>query len=414
MRWRAAWLLAAPHRLGFFAAAVMMAASALWWAAVLVMGALGHVPVWAVPPAPAHALLMSMGFMPLFMVGFLFTAGPRWLGLPDGSVTAYDLRTPVSIMLAGWLFAVAGFHLDARLAGLGVLLVAAGWTALCLKFAGLLRRSQAVDRSHPRLVGWACGIGAATLWVAAVALLVSDMTLLRSSTQVALWCFVATVVTAVSHRMIPFFTASALPFLDAWRPMWLLWIMVGALWLSALPAVAELWWWPLPAAVRWMQVAIEAPMAVLLLWLAVRWGLVQSLKNRLLAMLHGGFVWLGIAFALAALSHALQALTGGEVSLGLAPMHALTMGYLGATLLAMATRVSSGHSGRPLAADGPAWILYWILQTAVLLRVIAALWPSAATFFTVLAVLCWAAATVGWALRYGSWFGRPRIDGRPG
>jgi len=218
----------------------------------------------------------------------------------------------------------------------------------------------------------------------------------------------------VSHRMLPFFTAGVLPFLDAWRPAWLLWAIVGALWVSALLAIAELWWFPIPAALRGMQAAFEACMAGLLLWLALRWGLVQSFRNRLLAMLHGGFVWLGIAFALACVSHGLMALSGGERSLGLAPMHALTMGYFGATLLAMATRVSSGHGGRPLAADGPAWILYWILQTAVLLRVIAALWTEATPFLTIVAVLCWAVATVGWALRYGRWFGQPRSDGRPG
>lgn len=43
-----------------------------------------------------------------------------------------------------------------------------------------------------------------------------------------------------------------------------------------------------------------------------------------------------------------------------------------------------------------------------------ALWPAAATALTLFAVLAWATATVGWALRYGSWFGRPRLDGRPG
>ena len=37
----------------------------------------------------------------------------------------------------------------------------------------------------------------------------------------------------VSHRMLPFFTHNVLPFLDAWQ---LLWVMIGALWLSALPA----------------------------------------------------------------------------------------------------------------------------------------------------------------------------------
>jgi uncharacterized protein involved in response to NO len=90
------------------------------------------------------------------------------------------------------------------------------------------------------------------------------------------------------------------------------------------------------------------------------------------------------------------------------------MGYLGATLLAMATRVSSGHSGRSLAVDNIAWALYWLLQAAVLLRIVAALWPALGTLFTLLAVLAWTASTVAWALRYGNWFVRPRIDGRPG
>jgi len=80
----------------------------------------------------------------------------------------------------------------------------------------------------------------------------------------------------------------------------------------------------------------------------------------------------------------------------------------------MATRVASGHGGRPLAADDLAWALYWVLQGAVLLRVIAALWPAATTALTLLAVAAWCVATLGWALRYGSWFGRPRVDGRPG
>ena len=44
------------------------------------------------------------------------------------------------------------------------------------------------------------------------------------------------------------------------------------------------------------------------------------------------------------------------------------MGYLGCTLIAMITRVASGHSGRPLAADNLAWTLYWGVQAATLLR----------------------------------------------
>jgi uncharacterized protein involved in response to NO len=410
--WRLSWLLAAPHRLGFFAAALMLALSALWWTTLLFMRALDHSPVLAVAAPLAHALLMSQSFMPFFIAGFLFTAGPKWLGQPE--VSAQRLLAATLFMLAGWLLTLAGFHLSTRFAGLGLGLVAAGWSSLCLKFLALLRSSRVTDRTHARLIAVACAVGALALWLAALALWMDIPLLLRATTQIALWGFAATVFAVVSHRMIPFFSASAVPLLDAWRPMWLLWVMLALLWLELLPALAELFWWPLPVALRWAQAAMEIPAAMLLMWLTVRWGLVQSLKIRLLAMLHGGFFWLGLTFALQAVSHVLMALTAHELSLGLAPLHALTMGYLGATLIAMATRVSSGHGGRPLAADNLAWTLYWILQSAVLLRVMAALWPNASTALILLGVSAWSVATIGWAIRYGGWFGRPRLDGRPG
>ena len=43
---------------------------------------------------------------------------------------------------------------------------------------------------------------------------------------------------------------------------------------------------------------IDLPAAALTLWLTVRWGFVQSLRNRLLLMLHIGFVWYGLGFLL--------------------------------------------------------------------------------------------------------------------
>ena len=89
------------------------------------------------------------------------------------------------------------------------------------------------------------------------------------------------------------------------------------------------------------------------------------------------------------------------------------MGFLGATLLAMITRVAAGHSGRPLVADGPALLLYGAVQLAAVARVLSALWPDAPVAL-LLAAGAWAAAAVGWALRYGNWMGRPRADGRQG
>ena len=412
MRWRLARLSSAPHRLGFFAAALLLATSALWWALVLGAPYLGLTLRWAVAPPAAHGLLMSLGFMPLFIVGFLFTAGPRWLALPD--VHAAALRWPVLAMVAGWLLALAGFHASAAVAAAGVAAVALGWSALVLRFLRLLGSSRVPDKRHATAVAGACCVGAVALWLAAGALAAAHAGALRAAVHLALWGFLAPVFAAVSHRMLPFFTASALPAFAVWRPNALLWLMVAVLWLQLPIALAEALWWPLPAAARWLQVAINAPAAGWLLWLAWRWGLMQSLKIRLLAMLHGGFLWLGITLALSAASHAMMAASADTQSLGLAPMHALAMGYLGATLMAMTTRVAAGHSGRALVADNLVWGLYWALQLAALLRVAAALWPDQTLPLTLGSIAAWSLAVVGWAWRYGGWLGRPRIDGRPG
>ena len=390
----------------------MLAASALWWAIGLGTRHAGIALPWAVPPPVAHGLFMSLGFMPLFIVGFLFTAGPRWLGLPD--VPALALRAPVAAMVAGWALVLLGFHASAEAAAVGVAVVGLGWFALVWRFVRMLRASRAPDKLHATLVAVAAAVGVLALAGAALGLGLGQVTWTRVATRLALWGFVAPVFAVVSHRMLPFFTASALPALDTWRPNALLGLMVGVLWLQGGFAVLELATWPLPAAAYGALALVEAPAAALLLWLAWRWGLMQSLKIRLLAMLHAGFVWLGLSLALAAVSHALMATSDGAVSLGLAPLHALTMGYLGATLIAMATRVASGHSGRALAADNLAWALYWALQTAAVLRVGAALWPAAHTALTLAAVAAWCVAAVGWAWRYGGWMGRPRADGRPG
>jgi len=409
---RLRWLLAAPHRLGFFAGALLLALASAWWAAVLVLLQAGVSLPWQVRPGTAHGLLMVYGFMPLFFSGFLFTAGPRWLSLPP--VAAASLLVPVAAMVGGWLVFFAGVHASAPLAAAGLAAVAFGFALLSGRFGLLVLQSRVADRDHPRIVLLACSTAVVGLWAAALALALGHDALARAATQLGLWGGAGLVFATVAHRMIPFFTASALPALDAWRPRALLLILVGLIGAQAPWAVADALAPPPGSALLWVRAAIEGAGGALLVGLALRWGLVQSLRIRLLAMLHMGFFWLGVAFVLAGVSHASMAATGGALSLGLAPLHAFTMGYLGSTLLAMATRVVCGHGGRTLVADNWAWAMFWALQAGVVLRVLAALWPLAQLPFTLLAAQFWLAAVLAWALRYGGWLLRPRPDGRPG
>ena len=387
--WQPKRLLSAPHRLGFAIGAAAMSTLALWWLAVLLAPHLGFMPRWAVPPALAHGLLFTLGFMPAFMAGFLFTAGPRWLGQPG--VDARALLTALLQLAGGWLVALVGMHAGTWLAAFGVAAAACGWLRLCLRFAALLRASRVPDRLHARGLLAACLVGVAAMLLACLALVQGDAALLRGAVQLGLWGFIAPVFAVASHRMLPFVGEAALP------------MAVGLV----LAGIAEAGWLP-PG---WLALPL-AVVSLALQGVVLRWALARRLRGesrRLLAMLHGGFAWLGLALGLQAASQALQAT--GRPGLGAAPLHALTLGWLGSTLIAMVTRVAAGHSGRPLAVDRLGWAVYRLLQLGVLLRVAAALGLAAGLLP---AVVLWTLVTVAWGWRQVGWLGRPRVDGRPG
>ena len=385
----------------------MFALSAVWWVAITLGHSAGLVFPWQVAPGLAHGLLMSGSFMPMFFTGFLFTAGPRWLQRP--TVTALTLRLPVASHLVGWLSFMLGTHLSLHLAVAGLVLAAAGLGQVSWQFGQMLRRIQVTDTTHARQLLAGCLTGTALLLLAAAALATDRPALTRAALHAGLWACNALVFVAAIHRMLPFFSDAAL---DAWPAQSLLWLLVTALGTEALSVVAEMLGWPRPIWLATAQTLYEATLAALLLWLAWRSRRRPSPSMRLLVMLHVGFVWLGLAFALSAVS-GVRALMG-HANLGLAPLHALTAGFMGSSLFAMVARISAGHSGRTVATDNFVWRLFSLLQLAVIGRVCAALWPAVAPALLPVTAIAWAVASGAWALRYGRGYGQARIDGRPG
>ena len=409
-RWRVRYLMLAPHRLGFFLAMVVLVASGLWWALVQLDRSTGWLALPSViSPTLVHSAVMAFGFIPLFFSGFLFTAGPKWLGVE--APLAKDLRVPLFSLAAGWLLWLVGAHLHAGVAWAGLALACFGLVWMTVQFWGRIRRSQAPDQLHARVIGTACMVGCASLAGLLLSLVFEAHAAARAWVFTGLWGFVVVVYVTVAHRMIPFFTSSVLPMIEIWRPFWVLWLMLG---IAAFEVLALWVDWALPPPRWWtlLVMAVEIAVGAVLIWLAVVWGLVQSLKIRLLAMLHVGFVWFGVALIYSALSQGLWLATGQPV-LGLGALHALSMGFLGSIMVAMVTRVSCGHSGRALVADDLVWGLFWALQGAVLVRLIAAV-QHAPAWLTTLAAALWAAVVMAWALRYARWYGQPRTDGKPG
>lgn len=415
--WRAQALLWAPHRLGFFLAVALLLTASAWWALVQldrVGWGLGLVP--ALSPSLVHAAVMTFGFMPLFFAGFVFTAGPKWLGVAGPH--ASHLLWPLLLQFGGWLLWLTGAHLDARLALGGATLAVVGLTAMYGRFWRLVWASASADRLHAKAVGWGGAVGVLSLLAMAVATAFGQIDLALACVKTGLWGFVVVTFVAVLHRMLPFFTSSALPFIDAWRPFWVFWFLLGvvamelaAVWAPLLTTGDTMDGAKSPRAWMLFLGLCELAAGSVVAWLAVVWGLVQSLKIRLLAMLHLGFLWLSLALILSGASQLLGLRLGVPV-LGLGALHALTMGFLGSLLLAMVTRVSCGHSGRTLVADNWVWVLFWWLQVAVLLRIASSL-PGVPGWGLALAAALWALLMGLWGLRLIRWYGQPRADGRP-
>ena len=413
--WRPRYLLRAPHRMGFFFAMVLLLAASVWWALVQldrVSGWLG-LPL-VLPPSLVHAAVMVFGFMPLFFSGFMFTAGPKWLQVPQPRPER--LLMPLLLQTLGWLLWLAGGHLHAGVALAGVALAALGLAGVTALFWSLLLRSQAEDQVHARALGVACLVGALSLVGVALGVALDDLVVARACVLTGLWGFVLVVFVTVAHRMVPFLSSDTLPLIPAWRSLGVLWLMLGAAVLEAAAVWVE-FDGPLQGSIAawWMLLrgGLELVVGSVLLWLALLWSRAQSRKNRQMVMLHIGFVWLGLSMLLAGLSQWLGLWQGAPV-MGLGALHALTMGCLASLMLTMVTRVTCAHSGRATQADRITWPLLWFLQLATLLR-IAGAWPSGVSaYLLALAAWLWLVLMGAWALRLAPWYGRVRSDGRPG
>ena len=95
-----------------------------------------------------------------------------------------------------------------------------------------------------------------------------------------------------------------------------------------------------------------------------RWRGFATTSNPLLFVLHTAYLWLPIGYTL------LGCAVFGWLFTPTAALHALTMGAIGNIVLAVTTRVSLGHTGRPLQVARLTVIAYWLLTVAVLIRVL--------------------------------------------
>lgn len=395
-------IFAAPHRPLFTLGLVqLLLVMGLWVAELAGRLQLVPAPPLAIPALHAHAFLMIYGIFPFFIYGFLFTVYPRWMNAPPVG-RAHFVATS-TLLGTGHLLLYAGLYGAGPLLVIAPGMIVAGWAWALLTLLRVYARAQQRGQ-HERLVNLAlaCGLAGAAAFLVAVTTGVAwwyDV-----SREFGLWLFLVPVVFLVAHRMIPFFSQSVLMNYLMVRPAWAPPLMVACV---AGHAALDL-----GGLAAWRFIA-DLPLAVAALHLSWVWQFRRSFHARLLAMLHIAFLWLGIAMLLFTLQSLVLLATGTD-SIGRAPLHALGIGFFTGMIVAMASRVMLGHSGRTLAADTLTWATLAGVNLAALLRIAGEWWPTAGAWLNLFAGLVWLASLLPWALHYLPMTTGPRADGRPG
>ncbi len=409
--WQWSCLLRAPHRLAFAAAILSLLLASLWWLGLLAVWATA--PAWlfryaAFAPGLLHGALMVFGFFPLFFAGFIFTVCPKWLRVPAPAMS--ETALVVLPQLAGWLLWLAGSQLGRWPACAGLGLALTGLLLQYRRLAWMWLSSREPDRVHAGCFALAGLVGTISLAGLSWAWLQDDLALARGWLQTGLWGFVFVTFAAASHRMVPVLSSDHLP---GRGKSWSVLVLLLA---CASIKVALAWgdWvgFQSPASDS-LAGACLLLAGVGLLWVARVWARVQSLGQRMMAMLHAGFVWLALAFLLDAAS--LLGRPAGWPQAGLAVPHACAMGFMATVMFAMVERVSCAYGGRKLDFEGWVWRGFWLLQAATLARLVAELAPVPLRgALLLLAVALWTLALLPWCWRLLRWYGSPRPDGRPG
>lgn len=368
----------------FFLAASIWAALAvpLW-----LLSFMGYLP-WAALTREWHIHEMLFGVLAGIVAGFLLTAVPNWTGRMP--VMGWPLAALSALWLAGRLAMLAATEIGVWAAVID--------SAFLVVFAGVIWREVLAGRNWRNLA--VCGL-VTVLACANVAFHLAGLAPNAVAQRAALGA-VALLIALIGGRVTPSFTRN-----------WLTQHAPGSLPAPADRAdMAALILTGLAAA-AWTA-APEAPLAGALLTASglaalgrlARWQGLRTLAEPLVWILHLGYAWLGAGLILAGVT-----ILAPDIVPRTAGVHALTAGAVGVMTLAMMTRATRGHSGRPRVADGWTLAIYLLVNAAALVRVSAGFGGEGGMALLAVSGVLWSAAFGGFAVAYGpmliGWPARP-------
>ena len=345
--------LEAGFRPFFLAAGLWAAASMGLWTFVM-HGNIAY--PGAFDPIRWHVHEMLFGYVGAAVAGFLLTAVPSWTGRPP--VRGIALVLLLLLWLAGrvavFYGSVVGPLVSAAI-DLAFLAVVAAYVLREVLASGNRRNLPVAGGVVP------LAVASASMHAEPIGILADSDLGMRLGIAI-----VTMLISVIGGRIVPAFTRNWLERQAiAARPA-----PFGAVDRDALIAGAG-------ALACWVvapssdAVAVLAVVAALLhAWRLARWCGLRTGAEPLVWILHLGYAWLPLGFALLAVSHWWPDLPQR------AALHAFTAGAMGTMPLAVMTRATLGHTGRPLHAGAGTVIVYLAILLAAVARIVGPLSPD--------------------------------------
>lgn len=399
---------AAPHRLFFFSGAIQLILPLLIWSIELTGR---YTSLWSpidtvIAATWAHGFVMIYGIFIFFIFGFLMTVFPRWM--MNAPLINKEDYSSIFIWLNVGLFVFEISLFTSRpsaLSGLGIFIF--GWFYGVYTLYRCFKAAPKQSKRYETVLLAALTSGGIGIICYAVWLYTDNWLFIELSFNIGLWLFLLPVLFTVSHRMLPFFSSNVISNYTIYQPAKTLWFFLAACIAHFLLEQFH--------QQSWLFVA-DTPLAAIALLHSIRWRIQHSFKDRLLAVLHMAFFWLFIGMALYSVQSLLSLFTG-EYILNKAPLHAITIGFFTSLLVAMASRVTMGHSGRMLHLDNISWYLFIGVQLAAISRILAELEFNNLFdnhIFNLVAAALWLISLSTWYIKYAPMYLSRRVDGREG
>ncbi len=335
-----------------------------------------------------HMHEMLFGYSSAVIAGFLLTAVPNWtgrmpiIGWPTAMLSGLWLLGRVAVFFSAWLPEYVAAVIDA---------------SFLVVFAGVISREVVSGKNWRNLKVMVFVI------LLAIANIVYHIEAAQGSAYEGYGVrmgvgFLLMLIIVIGGRVIPSFTRN-----------WMMRNGGGRLPVPfnnfdkvtlVLTGATLLWWmaWPTGDLLRTVMIGVGL-LHFVRLWRWAGWG---GRSEPLVLILHVGYFFVPLGFVMLGLGDLLPGWTEGRIP------HAWMVGAVGVTTIAMMTRASLGHSGRPLVATKGIAGIYVLLVSTVFLRMAAEMLPSE-TWLLHLTATTWIAAYGLFAIVYFPILTKPRI-----